>query len=52
MKHITGDNKNGFEINNAVFKKFDLAAFESIVTWLNTADYAPRLIEGDHSTLR
>lgn len=51
MKHITGDNKNGFEINNAVFRKFDLAAFESIVTWLNTADYAPRLIEGDHPHL-
>ncbi|KAG9760095.1 hypothetical protein KCU73_g3057, partial [Aureobasidium melanogenum] len=26
-------------------------AFESIVTWLNTGDYAPRLIEGDHPHL-
>ncbi|KAG9691087.1 hypothetical protein KCU95_g12523, partial [Aureobasidium melanogenum] len=51
MKHITGDNKNGFEIQNAVFKKLNPTAFESIVTWLNTADYAPRLIEGDHPHL-
>lgn len=51
MKHITGDNKDGFEINNAVFEKFEPTAFESIVTWLNTADYAPRLIEGDHPHL-
>lgn len=52
MKHITGDNKNGFEIQNAVFKRLDSTAFESIVTWLNTDDYAPRLIEGDHPHLK
>lgn len=51
MKHITGDNKNGFEIQNPVFTKLNPDAFESIVTWLNTADYAPRLIEGDHPHL-
>ncbi|CAD0098600.1 unnamed protein product [Aureobasidium mustum] len=51
MKHITGDNKNGFEIRNVVFRKLNPAAFESLVSWLNTADYAPRLIEGEHSHL-
>ncbi|CAD0114232.1 unnamed protein product [Aureobasidium uvarum] len=50
-KHITGDNKDGFEIRNATFKKFKLAAFESLVSWLRTADYAPRLIEGKHPHL-
>jgi hypothetical protein len=51
MKHISGDNKNGFEIRNATFKKFKPAAFESLEAWLKTADYIPRLIEGDYPYL-
>ncbi|KAH0379155.1 hypothetical protein KCU92_g8321, partial [Aureobasidium melanogenum] len=51
MKHITGDNKDGFDIRDAAFRKLNPTAFESIVTWLNTGDYAPRLIEGDHPHL-
>ncbi|KAK6003738.1 hypothetical protein QM012_009509 [Aureobasidium pullulans] len=51
MKHITGDNKNGFEIRNKVFRNLNSTAFESIMTWFNTADYGPRLIEGDHPHL-
>jgi hypothetical protein len=51
MKHITGDNKNGFEIRNSTFGKLNPAAFESVVSWLKTADYAPRLIEGEYPYL-
>lgn len=51
MKHVTGDNKNGFEIRNVVFRKLNSTVFESLVSWLNTADYAPRLIEGEHPHL-
>ncbi|CAD0085136.1 unnamed protein product [Aureobasidium vineae] len=51
MKHITGDNKNGFEICNETFEKFKSTPFESLVSWLKTADYAPRLIEGNHRHL-
>jgi hypothetical protein len=51
MKHITGDNKNGFEIRNSTFGKLNPTAFESVVSWLKTADYAPRLIEGEYPYL-
>jgi hypothetical protein len=51
MKHITGDNKNGFEIRNSTFGKLNPAAFESVVSWLKTADYAPRLMEGEYPYL-
>lgn len=51
MKYITGDNKNGFEIRNQTFKKLNPAAFESVVTWFTTADYAPRLVEGAYPYL-
>ncbi|KAI4724471.1 hypothetical protein E4T49_07806 [Aureobasidium sp. EXF-10728] len=51
MKHITGDNKNGFEIRNATFEGFRPEQFESLVSWLNTADYAPRFIQGNHPHL-
>jgi hypothetical protein len=51
MKHIAGDNKNGFEIRNPTFGKLNPAAFESVVSWLKTADYTPRLIEGDYPYL-
>jgi hypothetical protein len=51
MKHIAGDNKNGFEIRSSTFGKLNPAAFESVVSWLKTTDYAPRLIEGDYPYL-
>jgi hypothetical protein len=51
MKQISGDNKNGFEIRNAMFNKFNPAGFESLVSWLKTADYTPRLIEGNYPHL-
>ncbi|KAI4715574.1 hypothetical protein E4T48_08254 [Aureobasidium sp. EXF-10727] len=47
MKHITGGNMNGFEIRNATFGRFRPEQFESLVSWLNTADYTPRLIQGN-----
>lgn len=51
MKYITGDNDNGFEIRNEIFKKLNPAAFESFVSWLTTADYTPRLVEGAYPYL-
>lgn len=51
MKHIKGDRHTGFEIKNSVFEKWQPSVFESVVSWLNTADYKPRLIEGKHPHL-
>lgn len=51
MKYITGDNNNGFEIRNEIFKKLNPPAFESLVSWLTTADYTPRLVEGAYPYL-
>ncbi|KAI5202791.1 hypothetical protein E4T39_04448 [Aureobasidium subglaciale] len=51
LKHITGDNKNGFEICNAIFEKFEPDHFESLITWLKTGDYKPRLIDDKHPHL-
>lgn len=51
MRYISGDNENGFEIRNEIFKKLNSAAFESVVSWLTTADYTPRLVEGAYPYL-
>ena len=51
MKHIKGDRHTGFEIKDSLFEKWQPSVFESVVSWLNTADYKPRLIEGKHPHL-